>query len=466
MKTTELSDYPVRAGRLREWRPHVPDLPAASALAHDPTPPSYNQERHLRVVTALRDRDTGFPTWIGIAFEIARPLDVEAFRGALRKWIGRHETLRSGFLAAGGEFHRFTLDRDAVSVVDTVLGDFTAGDGVADRLADRLTRATDATRWPSYVVETVERADSTTVIAALDHSNADGYSIFAVIRELHDLYDAAVHGRADVPDDTGSYVDFSRAERIAAHRVDRDHPAAVRWAAFLDACGGGLPALPLDLGVEDGACVPQGLTTEHLLDAPGAAAFEAACRAGRSSVLAGVLTAAAIAFDRFRPQPVHRFITPLHTRATPEWSTSMGWYVGAGPVEIPLHGAADFRDLLPRAQRSARTANRVAQTPLVKVLEVLGVRLRHSHDMFSFVSFLDLRHVPGAERWTEWNARTLVGRSHNSKASFWVNRTREDLHVTARYPDTATARENVGRFLDRLKLVVRSVAETGNHPLR
>ncbi|MDU0294179.1 condensation domain-containing protein [Saccharothrix longispora] len=465
MKTTELSDYPIPAGRLREWRPHVPDLPTASALAHDPTPPSYNQERHLRVVTALRRGDTGFPTWIGIAFDLAGALDVEAFRRALRTWIGRHETLRSGFHAAGGDFHRFTLDRDTVSVVDTVLGDFTPADDVAAYLVDRLTHATDATRWPSYVVETVERAASTTVIAALDHSNADGYSIFAVIRELHDLYDAAVHGRADVPAGTGSYVDFSRAERIAAHRVDRHHPAAVRWAAFLDACGGGLPTFPLDLGVEDGVCVPQGLTTEHLLDAPESAAFEAACRAGRSSVLAGVLTATAISCHALRRQPVHRFITPLHTRVAPEWSRSMGWYVGAGPVEIALDGATDFRDLLPRAQKAARTANRVAQTPLVKVLEVLDVRLRHSHDMFSFVSFLDLRDVPGSERWAEWNARTLVGKSHNSKASFWVNRTREDLHVTARYPDTATARENVGHFLGRLKAVVRSVAETGNHSL-
>lgn len=462
MKITELSEYHVHPGLLREWRPHAPNPSMTSVLTRDSAPPSYNQERHLETIANLRDRGIRLPGWIGVGFEIPRTLHIEAFRVALQTWIERHETLRSGFHATGDNFHRFTLSGDMLSVTHTLLGDFAPRDNVTGYIQDRLTRITDGTRWPSYVVETVERTDSTTFIAAFDHSNVDGYSILATVQELLDLYDASLDMRTITPSHAGSYVSFARTERTAAQRVDRHHSSVVRWARFVDDCGGKLPKFPLDLGVQEGTLLPQVTMSEFLLDAPGVDAFEAACRAKRSSVLAGILAAAAISSYELRREPIYRVVTPLHTRMRPEWSNSMGWYVGAGPIEIALHEAADFREILPRAQESARSAIRIAQTPFVRIFDLLNLDLRHTPDVFSFISFLDMRGIPGAGRWTEWNARALVGRSYSDKANFWVNRTHEGLHITTRHPGTEIALQNVSHFIGHIQAILDAVARIGN----
>lgn len=466
MKITELSEYHVRPGRLREWRPHAPNSSTTSALTRDSTPPSYNQERYLKVIAKLRGRGLQLPGWIGVGFEIPHALHVEAFRGAIQMWIERHETLRSGFHQKGGKFHRFTMGHGTVSVTDTQLADFGPHDDVTGYIQDRLAQITDGTRWPSYVVETVERGESTTFIAAFDHSNVDGYSILAAIQELIDLYDASVAMRTVTHSGVGSYVSFSREERITAQRIDRNHPSVVRWARFVEDCGGKFPRFPLDLGVDEGDLVPQVTISEFLLDVPGANAFEAACRAGRSSFLAGVLATVAISAYELQRGSVYRIVTPLHTRTKPEWANSMGWYVGAGPIEIALHGATEFREVLPRAQESARSAVRIAQTPFVRISDLLDLDLPHTPDVFSFISFLDMRDVPGAGRWADWNARTLAAKSYSDKANFWVNRTHQDLHITTRYPDTEVAKQNVSNFISHIRTVLRSITRTGNYHFR
>ncbi|MGH3793312.1 MAG: hypothetical protein ACRDSP_00330 [Pseudonocardiaceae bacterium] len=146
MKMTELSEYHIRPGWLREWRPYAPNLSTISVLTLDSTPPSYNQERHLKVIANLRDRGINMPGWLGVGFEIPRTLHIEAFRLTLQAWIERHETLRSGFRETGDEFCRFTMGYGTVSVTDTLLDDFTLNDDIADHIQGRLAHATDGAR--------------------------------------------------------------------------------------------------------------------------------------------------------------------------------------------------------------------------------------------------------------------------------------------------------------------------------
>ncbi|GAA4831636.1 condensation domain-containing protein [Saccharopolyspora rosea] len=460
MRITELAEYPVRPGRVREWRPGEPET-----ATPDATPPSYNQEWHFRRIETLRARGIRTPAWLGVGFEIGGELHVEAFGAALTAWNRRHETLRSGFRTGGRDLDRFTVAPSPV--VGTVLAELTDTDDVTAFLRERLDRGTDGTRWPNHVVETVERPGSTTVLVAFDHSNVDGYSLLATPHELRELYEAAVDGREPDRTEVGSYLRFSRGERSAAESIGRDHPAVVEWERFLADCGGQLPRFPLDLGVPDGDLAPHAAHEERLFDAFDAAAFEEVCRAGRGSALAGVLAATAITSCRLRGESVYRTVAPFQTRTGPEWLGSMGWYVGTGPVRIDLAGAADFADVLPRAQRAARTAMRVARTPFVRVCELLGADMRlHSPDAFSFVSYLDMRDIPGADRWADWNARALVRMSYGDKASLWVNRTHEGMDLVVRYPDTATARRNIASFVDELRSVLRTAARGGaTHPL-
>lgn len=461
---TELDEYPLAPGLLREWTPRAPELTEAAGEVRDEAPPTYNQEWHFRGIASLQGRGISTPAWLGVGFEIPGELDQEAFRVALRSWVDRHETLRSTLRGPAATMQRYTAPPGGVGIEDAKIGELLAEDDVTGIVQQRLDVATGGDSWPNYTVQTLERSDSTSVLVAFDHSNVDGYSVLATAHELHALYADALCGNAPRIPSTGSYVAFSRAERDAAGDVDGEHPAVGEWNRFIAECGGNLPGFPLELGVRDGELLQHVGARRQLLDDAGAEEFERFCRQHRCSALAGVLAASAVVAGELNGDDVYRVVSPFHTRTRPEWSASMGWYVGAGPVRIDLTGAARLSDVLAAAQGSARDAMRVAKVPFAKVVDVLGLDLqRYSPDVFSFVSYLDMREIPGAQHWAEWNARTLVRMSHGDKANLWVNRTFSGLGITARYPETPIAHESITRYFDRLREVLHDVATSGDH---
>lgn len=470
MLMTTLSEYRVRPGRLREWSLDDAPFREAARSVERGTPLSYNQEWHLRFVSSLAERGAWVPHWMGFRFELAGPLDVEAFRETVRTWVERHETLRSGFHVVGAKAERVTVDPAAVSVQDVVVGDFASDDDLRACLQQRIDDATGAFSWPSYVVETVERADSTTVVVGMDHAHTDGLSIMTAVGEWQDLYAAVAAGRPVEHHGVGSYVDYGVAERAAAREVDADHPAVREWARFIEAGGDRLLRFPLDLGVADGDVLPHTKQDVLLLDALEADAVEEACRDAGGGFLAGLLCALAVVAHQVTGEPVYRTVMPATTRTRREWLRSMGWYIGVGPVEVDLGAADGFLDVVPAAHESARTALRLSRVPIARIAELLGLERefeRRMPEVFPFVSFADMRVVPGIRHWPEWDARPLIRMSTSgSKVNLWAHRTDEGLWLTARYPATVTADASVAGYLDRVREVLQSVAKTGDYPLR
>ncbi|MCF3964619.1 condensation domain-containing protein [Streptomyces fuscigenes] len=456
---TELSQYLVRPGQVREWTLHPPALSAAQRAERDAVPPSYNQESHVLTMARLQERGVRTADWGGVAFEMPGEFDLEAFGRALADWIGRHETLRSGFRDAGGELHRFTLAREVVGVDSTLLGDF-RDSGVLNRfLRDRLDAATHTLHWPSYVVETVQRRDSTTVLLAFDHTQTDGYTLFGLVHEIHEIYRAARDGRPPVLPDTGSHVDYSHEQRTAAALVGREHPAVLRWERFIADSGGRPPGFPLPLGTSGEELLPQKSLFEWLLDPAGTDALTRACRSERTALPAGILAANALAAQRLGAPGPYRTVMPFHTRTRSEWTSSVGWFVEGGPVEIGLPDDCDFPTAVRLAQRSAREARQVARVPFFRVCELLGVDFKKSTpDPFSLLSYMDVRDTPGARDWAAWNARALLRLSDSGKACLWVVCTPEGLYMFGRYPDTRTAGATMSRYVRCVRDVLREAA--------
>ncbi|MET8243089.1 condensation domain-containing protein [Streptomyces sp. NPDC005202] len=465
MLMTTLPEYRLRPGLVREWTLDGEPFREAARSVRG-TPLSYNQEWHLKFVSKLVERDVRTPPWLGFGFEIPGLLDVEAFRATLRAWVERHETLRSGFRVVDAKAERFTVDHDAVVVRDVVLGEFTSTEEISACLQGRIDGATDALNWPSYVVETVEHTDSTTVVVGMDHAHTDGFSVMISVEELQDLYAAISAGRPAPHRRVGSYVDYSVAERDAAGQIDADDPAVLRWARLVEDGGGRFPGFPLDLGVTEDVFLPHIRMDMTLLDGPEAEAVEEVCHAADGGFVAGLLAAFAISAYQLTGEPLYRTVMPVHTRFRPEWLHAMGWYIGIGAVEVELGGAASFRDVVPRAHRSARRAVRLGRVPFTRAMELLGMAAdveRSMPEVCPFVSFSDMRVVPGEPRWTEWNARTLFRMTRGNKANIWVNRTGEGVQLMARYPDAETARAGIACFTDHVRDVLHNVTKTGDY---
>ncbi|AKZ57339.1 hypothetical protein SAM23877_4294 [Streptomyces ambofaciens ATCC 23877] len=462
MRLTDIHRCEIRPGHLVEWTLSPATVEVAAALPEDARPPAYIQESHIRTARSLRDDGLFVPTWLGTAFDLPGPVDLDVLQEALRAWTLRHETLRSGFRFSGGAddtMRRFTLDADAVALRREDVGDFPDATDLARHLQARFDGVADALRWPNLIYTAVVRDDGVSVYMAFDHSNVDAYSLYRIPAEVHELYRAGVEGRTLEEPPVGSYVDFCEAERAEADRIDGDHDIVARWREFIRRCDGRLPSFPVDLGLEPGGPLPeQRLLREPLVDAADAAAFEAYCRRHGGS-LAGVLAATALAVHEIGGEPVYRTVVPFHTRSRSQWSESVGWYVGGAPIEVPAARAHDFPTALRTVRAELQANRRMSRMPIDRVLRLLGTDFRPvSPDLYSIVSYVDARGVPGAGHWPDLSAYALLRVSYGDQVCAWVTRLPEGLWFAARHPDTDVAHKNLSLYVERLRDIITGVA--------
>jgi mycolipenoyl-CoA---2-(long-chain-fatty acyl)-trehalose mycolipenoyltransferase / long-chain-acyl-CoA---trehalose acyltransferase len=455
MRMTEIQSCEVRPGKLVEWSLSPAAVATATRLPDDARPPAYIQESHIRTARSVHEDGLFVPTWLAVCFDIPGRIDLDALERALFDWTVRHETLRSGFRWTGDEMSRFTLGADAVTLKRTVVGDFTDAAHLVQHLQDRFDVAASALGWPNYLYTAVVRDDSASVYLAFDHSNVDAYSLQRLPAEIRERYDAHAGGVPVTQPPVASYVDFAGLERTDADSIDADHEIIAHWREFIRRNDGRLPAFPVDLGLEPGGPLPeQGVMHHMLVDADAAADFEAFCRPyGGSQV--GVLAATSLIVNRIGGAPVYRTVVPFHTRVKSRWTDSVGWYVGGAPIEIPA--APDLTSAM-RTVRAELKANRLlARMPLGRVLRLLGEDFRPtSPDLYSIVSYLDARDLPGSERWTELKTYGVVRVSYGDQVCVWVNRIHEGLWFACRYPRTDTAHKNMRLYAELLRDMVLS----------
>ncbi|MFK4149930.1 condensation domain-containing protein [Streptomyces sp. NPDC004065] len=459
MRMTDIQRCEVRPGRLIEWTLDPAAVTAAAGLPDDARPPAYIQESHIRTARSVREGGLFVPTWLGAAFDLPGRVDLDALTHALRGWMLRHETLRSGFRWAGDEMRRFTLEPADVSLRRETVGDFADADVLVRYLQDRFDVTADALRWPNFLFTAVVREDGASVYMAFDHSNVDAYSIQRIPAEIHELYALGAERGGAGARPVSSYVDFCSTERATADEIDGGDAIVERWREFVRRCDGRLPEFPLDLGLEPGGALPrQKLTQEMLVGAPEAAAFEAYCRPYGGS-LVGILAATSLIVHEVGGHPVYRTVVPFHTRRKSQWLDSVGWYVGGAPIEVPTAHAPDFPALLRMVSTALHAGRPLSRIPIARVLRLLGTDFRPtSPDLYSIVSYVDARDIPGSERWTDLKAYGLLRVSYGDQVCAWITRLHEGLQFASRYPDTDAAHKNMRLYVERLRDVILSVS--------
>jgi condensation domain-containing protein len=413
----------------------------------------------MKTVRSVREDGVFTPTWVGTAFDIPGQVDLDILQSALHTWTLRHETLRSGFRWDDGEMRRFTLDADAVELCRENVSDFADAAELVQYLQDRFDIAADALTWPNFIYTAVIRDESTSIYMAFDHSNVDAYSLQHITAEIHELYAAGLEGRTEDTTPVASYVDFGAAERADADQIDDSHPIATRWREFVAEYDGTMPNFPVDLGLDPGGPLPtQKLIQEMLVDDADAAAFEAHCRP-YGGTLIGILAATGLIVRDISGQQVYRTVVPFHTRTKSRWSDSVGWYVGCAPLAIPVGQAADFDGAMELVRAELRKNRAMSRVPVARVLHLLGSDFRPtSPDLYSIVSFVDGRSIPGSRQWQDLKAYALLRVSHGDRVCVWVTRVHEGLQFACRYPDTDIAYKNMRLYVERLRELIVSVA--------
>ncbi|MFD6347289.1 condensation domain-containing protein [Streptomyces roseolus] len=468
MKFIDIWDLGIRPGRSTAWRPRTDSL-RTPRWVPDGRPASYLQEAHLHGARSAVAEARRSPSWLATTFELPGPLDSAALRTAFLGWIDRHETLRSRLRIravgpdadeTGGNprAERATLPPGEVDLVRDDFGYLNHPAEVRAWIESVLDGDTDPLAWPSFVLLTVEHGDATTVCVGVDHLNADGYSILLIAYEITQLYRAVVEDRAPGLSPVGSYPEFAGVERAAADRLDAGHDVVRGWQEYVEEGGGLLPSFPAP--VSDGSePSPNPLAQcggmDWLLDSEEARAFDVVCKQKGGGLFSGALAALAMtARNRFGTERF-RTLVPVHTRSQRRYLRSLGWYVGLAPVSLPVHAEDGFGQVMKEAGEALRTGLPLSGAPLALLSRLLGRPLAPRF----LVSYMDTRWVPGARRWTEWDAAALRSRRFDDHEVYlWVVRNHEGVYLSFRFPDSELARATVPPFLEETRRLVRMIA--------
>ncbi|MEU8515923.1 hypothetical protein AB0C76_30740 [Kitasatospora sp. NPDC048722] len=430
MEFTELGDRTTPAGRLVFWTPTAP----ASAWADDPRAPALVHEHHVRAAAARGARQVD-PAWIGVSFRVG-PTGGEHLARAFTAWLHAHEHLRSHLVPTPAGCARRTLPAGAVGLRREEVGVFADGASVRRQIEAFFDRV-GPLAWPQVrfaTVEDVAAPGGVTVFAGADHGVADGFTLAMIPGQIRDL----LAGGAGHP--TGpTFLDFGAEEPALAERLPMRPEHLDRWRALLRGDAGAAPAFPLPLGAGE-APHTQRSTGRWLLDAPAAARFAAACRAGGGTTSAGLLSCLALAAARVAGARQLSAVALANTRPDP-WRAAPGWFVGLQPVRIPTAPGATFADTLGHAAAELRRHRPGPGSSLAHVRRMLGREIRPRF----VVSYLDVRRVEGTP--PEQEDRMLRSRVHSpGEVYVWLTRSERGVHLTTRFPDTAVARTNVARF--------------------
>lgn len=477
MEYTELSAYDLPAGTVTSWTPRAD----AGRWQQDPRDLSPGHEAHLR------DSEPG--SWIGSVLRVPGPYEPEPLRRAIHAWVSRHEVLRTTVTRDAGEgWRRVTAPAEAVTIRDLVVGDLTAGQVAA--LLPSLLADVSPTAWPHCVMASVvpepapgsAGADHFVLAFGADHSVMDAYSQLLWFEEIVSLYDAARQG---VPDaelrvlEVGSHVDFSAEDRKLAMTLAADGEPVRRWLDFLGPdglfphYGTGITQPAADAAE---AARPQASRSEWLATVEQTDDLSARSRARGASAQSGVLAAFAHAARQVHGLDRLRFVLPMHTRYAPQHAAAVGWYVGLCPVDLDLDGIDPvLRELDPglpdrvvdgnaltatveRVHAAVSAGKHLVRYSFARIAELGGI----TDGPHFAVSYVDTRFVPGAERWTSWDARTLRSPAYGTDELYlWFLRTPDGLNVSTRYPDTPAAHAALDALIEELRTYFRAFGSAG-----
>ncbi|MFC6010649.1 condensation domain-containing protein [Nocardia lasii] len=471
MEFTELADYPLPAGTVIEW---TPVTSAATAWSPDTRALSHLHEEHC----ARAGSAGGESSWLGAIFEVPLPFDEGAVRTTLRRWMARHDAFRTTADASAEQrFVRYTCDTDDIGVAARPVGHLRSGTRVYQHLTDFFGSRLSPTRWPHCLVATVsETGQGAGFLLAFgaDHSVMDAYSMMLAISEIQRIYRSELTGApAELPE-VGSYIDFGAEDRAVGATMTVDHPAVRHWERFLRHDSGRFPAFPLPIaprvthgrkglrrepfhrhtyrGTHQSGLSSWVLTTEQ------AERLQARSRAAGYTTQSAVFAALAATHRVLVGARPLRCAMPVHTRSTPAHAHAMGWYVGLLPLEIDHHGADTLEELLARTATAIDSTKALAQYPFPRIADLLGC----AEAPRFVVSYVDVRFVPDATRWQQWQVRPLrSGELSDEEVYLWIVRSPGGIAVSARFPSNEVAAATVHRFLNTFTAILSTVTSEG-----
>jgi amino acid adenylation domain-containing protein len=319
-----------------------------------------------------------------MALRLRGPLDADAFRRALDGLVARHESLRTVFRMKDGQAVQVILPdvRVDLPIHDLAALEEEAREAEAVRRTDIEVRTLfDLANGPVIRAQLLRfRADDHLLLLSMHHIVGDAWSLGILFRELSELYEAAVEGRAAALAPLPvQYADYALWQRNRMQGAALEGELA-HWRRTLE--GAPTLALPTDRprpAVQSyrGGFVPFDIPAEV-----SAAVAELARRNGATTFMA-LLAAYALLLQRWSGTDDVVVGSPIAGRTPRETEGLIGVFLNTLALRTDVSGDPTFRQLLDRVRTAALDAFAHQEVPFERLVEELKIeRSLARHPLF------------------------------------------------------------------------------------
>lgn len=423
-------------------------------------PLSYEQAQHLRAFRACQQRHEEMARLLVVVWDEQGRCNQTLMKDVLTSHLRRHDTYHSWFQEQGDALERRTLtDPESIELEAIFLGEVSEADW-----QQQVKNTPGPFDWDCFRFGILQRANSFTCFACVDHLHADSSIISFMMDEIHAQYCAACSG--DMPPRQGlvqSYARYCINQHQRAAALKLQSTEVLQWIDFLHRNHGRMPQFPLPLGKLDDRCLAE-YKHAAILDAAQLAKFEATCDALRVRMIGGLLACAAMTEREVAGTQRYSVVSPTTTRQSPQAFRMSGWCMGIVPIDFES-GTQTFPELAKLAQKNFDERRGLASIPIERVLE-LAADLKTIRPVATggvMLSYMDMkRFVSGAksaQHWQQTNGQTFINQGMAAQVALWLFRTHAGLTLLAAYPSNSKARGAMQSYLDALRNVCRRVVQ-------
>lgn len=457
-----LDEWSVNPGSVTSWHPTAAAVEKARQAPVSAVPVSYMQHQHLRNYRERAAAGLNFSRQIIASCEVAGHCDIAAMDHAVNAYLRRHDTFRSWFEPAedGGFTRRAIADPADIEFVPIEHGAMTV-----DEIHAHAVAIPSPLEWGCFTFGIIQHDGHFTFFAAMDHVHGDATLIGTTMLEANGMYSAlSTGGAALVLPEAGSFDEFCVRERERTAELTLDSPEVQAWVEFAESNGGGFPEFPLPLGNPQQS-TSSGMTSQILLDTGETERFDAACAAAGARFVGGLFACLAQVEHELTGALTYYGLTPRDSRAATDNFMTQGWFTGLIPITVPI-GAASFGEAAWAAQASFDANLGMAKVPYYRVLE-LAPWLKWPQPNFPVSNFFHAGAAPlnavlaAADMGLANNIGIYPDGRFSYQLTIYIFRYGEGTAMAIMHPDNPVAEKSVTRYLETMKSVAASVAESG-----
>ncbi|WP_411208150.1 condensation domain-containing protein [Corynebacterium callunae] len=378
---------------------------------------------------------------MAISFSLPQAISHKELEKAWLNVIARHGTLRTTFSTdPNGQVQAHRIDISAGSWVEHPIA---PGESINNVLRTVLNRQCSPYSRPSHSLCIIDAAPRPTVIIGSDHSHVDMWSMLVIVRDLMATISGNTINGATLSETPLAFEDHTQVLLEAPAAPVEIHQ---RWKEIIEAGGGKMPQFPLPLG--DSVARQERVEVRDIFGVNDLAIYSARARSEGVSTLSLTASIMAEVTHEIADQPL-RAVFPVHSRFDERWHDSVGWFITNSVIELNADGPK-------AAAKAVREAVQLGSYPLAEVLKPWG-GMPETPGMLA-ISWLDLRRLPVSIDDIGLDAQYVSASIRTDGVMVWFILDRSGAHLRCRYPDTAEARHNVGRWLDGIVATMRTTA--------